>query len=179
MDAQNAPIRRRREGVDSTQFEMGQKPPIDLGEAVPGAKPPEVPAIEAIHADALVDGRAEALAFNEEPVEVMIYPSSEENAPLTVPCWVNGRGAEVFLNGKWTVMGHLPVGVKLITRRKYAEVLLRAKRDKISTEHQGTEVERPTNRVSRISSAVANIQIVNDRNPKGIEWVRRCMAQPG
>src|SRR5574343_968834 len=98
MDAQNAPIRRRREGVSSDQFEMGQKPPIDMGEALPGAKPPEVPAIEAIHAETLVDGRVEALAFNEEPVEVMVYPSSEENAPLTVPCWVNGRGAEIFQN---------------------------------------------------------------------------------
>lgn len=179
MDANNAPIRRRREGVESAQFDMGQKPPIDMGEAVPGAARPEVPAIEAVHAEALVDGRAEQLAFNEEPVEVMIYPSSEENAPLTVPCWVNGRGAEVFLNGKWQSLGHLPVGVRLITRRKYAEVLLRAKKDKISTDHQGTEVERPQNKVHRISSAVANIQIVNDRNPKGIEWVRRCMAQPG
>ena len=179
MDAQNAPIRRRQGGVDSTQFEMGQKPAIDMGEAVPGAKAPVVPAIEAIHADVLIDGRAEALAFNEEPVEVMVYPSSEENAPQSIPCWVNGRGAEVFKAGRWHTLGHLPVGVRLITRRKYAEVLLRSKKDKISTDHQGTEVERPQNKVHRISSAVANIQIVSDNNPKGIEWVRRCMAQAG
>ena len=187
MDANNAPIRRRREGVESAKFEMGQKPPIDMGEAVPGAARPEVPAIEAVHAEALIDGRAEQLAFGkmterdvvDEVVNMEVYPSSEENAPLTVPCWVNGRGAEVFLNGKWQSLGHLPVGVRLITRRKYAEVLLRAKKDKITTDHQGTEVERPQNKVHRISSAVANIQIVNDRNPKGIEWVRRCMAQPG
>lgn len=179
MDAQNAPIRRRREGVSSDQFDLGQKSPIDMGEAVPGAGRPEVPAIEAIHAEALIDGRAEALAFNEEPVEVMVYPSSEENAPLTVPCWVNGRGAEVYQNGRWNVLGFLPVGVRLITRRKYAEVLLRAKKDKISTDHQGTEVERPQNKVHRVSSAVANIQVIRDNNPKSVEWVRRCMAQPG
>ena len=179
MDAQNAPIRRRRAGVESAEFPMGQKDDIDLGEATPGAARPEVPAIEAIHAEALIDGRAEQLAFNEEPVEVMVYPSSEENAPLTVPCWVNGRGAEVFQNGRWNVLGFLPVGVNVITRRKYAEVLLRAKKDKISTDHQGTEVERPQNKVRRVSSAVANIQVITDRNPRGIEWVRRCMAQPG
>jgi len=179
MDAQNAPIRRRQASVESTQFPLGQKDPIDMGEALPGAKAPEVPAIEAIHAEALVDGRAEALAFNEEPVEVMVYPSSEENAPLTVPCWVNGRGAEVFQNGRWNVLGFLPVGLRVITRRKYAEVLLRAKKDKISTDHQGTEVERPQNKVHRVSSAVANIQVITDKNPKGVEWVRRCMAQPG
>lgn len=174
MDAQNAPIRRRMPGTSSESFPMGQKEDIDL----PDGKTPEVPPIDAIHADALVDGRAEALAFNEEPVEIMIYPSSEENAPLTVPCWVNGRGAEVLMGSRWVPMGHLPVGQQLVTRRKYAEVLLRAKRDKVSTDHQGTEVERPQNKVHRISSAVANIQIVRDNNPKGIEWVRRCMAQP-
>ncbi len=178
MDAQNAPIRRRRQGVDSTNFDMGQKDDINLGDAAPGAEPPKVPPIEAIHAETLVDGRLEALAFNEEPVEIMIYPSSEENAPLSVPVWVNGRGAEVLMQNKWYPMGHLPVGQRLVTRRKYAEVLLRAKRDKVSTEHQGTEVERPQNRVSRVSSAVANISVLRDDNPKGIEWMRRCMAQP-
>lgn len=175
MDAINAPVRRRRQETSSANFEMGQKPDIDMD----AETAPEVPDIEAIHAETLVNGHAETLKFNEEPVEVVIYPSQEENAPRTVDCWVNGRGAEVFMNGKWVVLGCLPVGVNVITRRKYAEVLLRAKRDRVTTEHQGTEVERPHNTVRRISSAVANIQIVSDRNPKGIEWVRRCMAQPG
>ena len=80
MDAANVPTRRRASGVESTNFDMGQKPSIDLSLD----KAPEVPAIEAIHADALVDGKAEALAFNEEPVEIMIYPSAETNAPLVV-----------------------------------------------------------------------------------------------
>lgn len=175
MDAANVPTRRRASGVESTNFDMGQKPSIDLSLD----KTPEVPAIEAIHADALVDGKAEALAFNEEPVEIMIYPSAETNAPLVVDCWVNGRGAEIFTNGKWVQAGCLPVGMNVITRRKYAEVLMRAKRDTISTQHEDAVVERPKNVVNRSSSAVANLQIVRDNNPKGIEWVRRLMAQPG
>ena len=175
MDAMNAPIRRKKSGVNSTDFEMGQKPNIELTLD----KTPEVPQIEAIHASTLVDGKVEALAFNEEPIEVLIYPSSEENAPLVVDCWVNGRGAEVFTNGAWHSMGCLPVGIRVITRRKYAEVLLRAKRDKIQTHHEDSTVERPKNTVTRVSSSVANIQVVHDNNPKGIEWVRRMMAQPG
>lgn len=69
--------------------------------------------------------------------------------------------------------------MNVITRRKYAEVLMRAKRDTISTQHEDAVVERPKNVVNRSSSAVANLQIVRDNNPKGIEWVRRLMAQPG
>ena len=107
----------------------------------------------------------------------MIYPSSEENAPKAIECWVNGKGAELYNDGKWHTIGAIPVGFNVITRRKYAEVLLRARRDKVMTMHDGTEVERPQNRVSRSSSAVANIQIVTDNNPRGIEWLRRCMAQ--
>lgn len=174
MEASNVPVRRARKEIGNNDFEMGQKPDIEMGD-----EKPVVPAIEAIHADTLVNGRLEQLAFNEEPIEVMIYPSSEENAPNVVDCWVNGKGAEVFQGGKWHVLGCLPVGVRVITRRKYAEVLLRAKRDKIQTHHEGSEVERPNNRVSRTSSAVANIQIVHDNNPKGVEWVRRLLGQPG
>ena len=174
MDAINAPIRRRKY-AESTNFDMGQKPDIDMGLD----KEPKVPPIESIHAEALNDGNLEALKFNEEPVEVMVYPSSEENAPKAIECWVNGKGAELFNDGKWHTIGAIPVGFNVITRRKYAEVLLKARRDKITTSHDGTEVERPNNRVIRGSSAVANIQIVTDNNPRGMEWLRRCMAQAG
>lgn len=175
MDAQNVPVRRQRKETVSGDFPMGQKPDIDL----PEDRRPEVPDVEAVHAEALLNGQPAKLAFNEEAIEIIIYPSQEANAPTSVPCWVNGRGAEVFINGGWHALGYLPVGKRLITRRKFAEVLLSAKRDMIKTVHEGSEVERPNNRISRISSAVANIVVTHDANPKGVEWIRRLMGQPG
>ena len=46
---------------------------------------------------------ADQLKMAEDPVTIIIHPSQEKNPPQVVDCWVNGRGAEVFVNGKWTV----------------------------------------------------------------------------
>lgn len=111
--------------------------------------------------------RLERLAMGEDPVTIIINPSNEENAPTSYPCWVNGKGAEVFLNGEWLPITYLPVGVELVTRRKYVEVLARAKTDNIRTVHDSANVERPRNRIERTTSAVANFTVLEDKNPRG------------
>lgn len=112
----------------------------------------------------------ELLKMGDDPVTIMINPSNEENAPQSYPCWVNGKGAEVFLNGQWVIATYLPVGIELTTKRKYVEVLARAKTDNIRTEHEGANVERPRNTVRRTTSAVANFTVIEDRNPRGPAW---------
>ena len=72
------------------------------------------------------------LAFMEEPVTIRLEPSAEKNAPAWFPASVNGEGAEVLQpDGRWLHMaeGYLPVGRRVTTKRKYVEVLLRAKID--------------------------------------------------
>lgn len=113
---------------------------------------------------------AERLAMGEDAVTIMINPSNEENAPTSYPVWVNGKGGEVFLNGQWLPMTYLPVGVELITKRKYVEVLARAKTDNIRTVHDSANVERPRNTVQRTTSAVANFTVLEDKNPRGPAW---------
>src|SRR4051812_48246014 len=71
---------------------------------------------------------ADALAFFEEPVTIIINPSTEKNAARHVPVWVNGKGCEVWnnqING-WFEMAYIPVGQPLTIKRKYLEVLVRA-----------------------------------------------------
>lgn len=113
---------------------------------------------------------AERLAMGEDPVTIIINPSNEENAPTSYPAWVNGKGAEVFLNGQWTPITYLPVGLELTTKRKYVEVLARAKTDNIRTVHDSANVERPRNLIHRTTSAVANFTIIEDKNPRGPAW---------
>lgn len=113
---------------------------------------------------------AERLKMGEDPVTIMINPSNEENAPTSYPCWVNGKGAEIFLNGAWLPITYLPVGVELVTKRKYVEVLARAKTDNIKTVHDSANVERPRNQIQRTTSAVANFTVLEDRNPRGAAW---------
>lgn len=121
----------------------------------------------------------EALAFAEEPVKIVLNPSSEKNAATSFPVWVNGKGAEVFQNGRWDEIGYLPVGRPIIIKRKVLEVIIRAKLDAVTTTHDDATVERPINRINRATSAVHSYSILEDKNPMGqawaIEMIRRNM----
>lgn len=110
----------------------------------------------------------ERLAMGEEPVLIRIEPSTDQNAPHSYYCAVNGKGAECMgPDGQWRSIDWVPVGVELTMKRKYVEVLVRAKRDRVTTEHDGPQVADPRNRIVRQTSAVANVVILEDQNPRG------------
>lgn len=113
------------------------------------------------------------LAFMEEPVTIRLEPSSDKNAAGAFPVWCNGRAAEVFINGRWHEYsgGYLPVGQVLTTKRKYLEVIIRAKIDTVHTKIQEMDSERPHNRIDRFTSPVHSFSIIEDRNPGGAQWV--------
>lgn len=112
------------------------------------------------------------LAFMEEPVTIRLEPSAEKNAAGAFPLWVNGKPAEVYQNGRWDEIGYLPVGVVLVTKRKYLEVIIRAKVDTVHTQVQNMDSERPNNVVQRFTSPVHSFSILEDRNPRGTAWVQ-------
>lgn len=111
------------------------------------------------------------LAFNEEPVTIRIEPSAEKNAALWHPIWCNGKGCEVWHAGQWREMTYLPVGQVMIVKRKYVEILLRAKTDTVQTMVAETPGEDPRNTVRRFTSAVVSFSIISDKNPLGAAWV--------
>jgi hypothetical protein len=124
---------------------------------------------------------AAALAFMEEPITIRIEPSDEENAPIVVDCWVNGKGAEVLdsLTGKWMEINCLPIGGPIITKRKYVEVLARSRSDRVvanevdnrpAPNKDGWKVERRSLRKTLFS-------VIHDPNPKGAEWLTRLYAE--
>ena len=115
------------------------------------------------------------LAFNEEPVTIRLEPSTDKNAATWFPIWVNGKGAEVLINDKWVEFGHLPVGVTLVVKRKYVEVILRAKIDTVTTEvaeNRSTDsADNMENKVKRFTSALHSFSILYDKNPLGAAWL--------
>ncbi len=114
------------------------------------------------------------LAFNEEPVTIRLEPSTDKNAATWFPIWVNGKGAEVFINDKWVAFGYLPVAVPLVVKRKYVEVILRAKIDNVTTEVLETKTDAANdreNRVKRFTTAVHSFSILHDKNPLGNAWL--------
>lgn len=117
------------------------------------------------------DDYLDQLAFNEEPVTIHIQPSAEKNAATAIPVWVNGKGCEVFLANSWIECPYLPVNTKITLKRKYLEVLVRAKVDVVSTEILDAQGERPENKINRFTSAVASFSVIEDKNPKGTGWL--------
>lgn len=116
--------------------------------------------------------QAKELAFMEEPVTVRLEPSAEKNAATTFPVWVNGKPAEVFQNGRWMELGYLPIGMPFTTKRKYLEVIVRAKIDKIDTEVKDKDSETPNNVIKRFTIAASAFSVLEDKNPRGASWLQ-------
>lgn len=176
-DALNTPVRRAAPEKFSGDTKIIQKPDI------------VVPSEGALNREQIIESidtpvseladYTKQLAFNEEPVTVMVHPKQEKNPPIVIDCWVNGKGAEILMNGKWVVFNCLPIGKAVTTKRKYVEVLLRSKLDTINTNHEDANVENPRNVINRSTSSNALLSIIEDKNPLGSAWLSSLMAQPG
>ena len=173
-DAVHAPVTRRsRREINTADMEIGQRAPIILKADEEIDRENIIQPVDS----PLTDDYTQALAMAEEPVTIFINKSAEKFAPLTVDCWVNGKGAEVMANGKWTEFGWLPVSKAVTTKRKYVEVLARSKTDTITTEHGTTNDENPENKVLTSSSMKAQFSVLHDPNPMGHVWLQRLMAE--
>lgn len=117
------------------------------------------------------------LAFNEEPVTIRIEPSADKHAATAHPVWVNGKGAEVFQNGRWDEIGYLPVARVLTIKRKYVAVLAGAKFDRINTEVVEKEGNDPYNTIQRFTSASVAFSVLEDKNPKGRAWLTELIRR--
>lgn len=107
------------------------------------------------------------IAFMEEPVTIRIMSSGGENPVSHYPVWVNGRGAEVLINGQWRTMTYLPVEQEITIKRKYVSVLARSKQDRIETDILDRQADNPRNIVNRRTSATCNFMVLHDPSPRG------------
>jgi hypothetical protein len=113
----------------------------------------------------LSDDRAAELAFMEEKVEVMVHESTDENAenPVTVAC--NGVN-QFFVRG-----------MPQVVKRKYVEILARAKTTAISTREARDYAGDLTTQISKSTALRYPFSIVRDENPKGATWLRSILSQ--
>lgn len=119
------------------------------------------------------------LAFNEEPVTILIDQPIGDFSPQTQDCWCNGKPPELFINGKWYPKAAIPLGIEVTTKRKYVEIMLRAKPYNVRTSHdQQTESNpNPENYVKRTASRAVNMSIIGDTSSKAREWQQRIMRE--
>lgn len=171
MEPVTPPVRRNRRELHMGDINIEQKASI-------GSIDDHKPDIILAEPDTSLD-YLDLLAFNEEPVTIRLEPTPEKFASRWVPCWVNGKGAEVLVNGKWIEFGYLPVSQPLTIKRKYVEVLIRSKRDTIQTTVIERDNEDPQNMIERSTSSTAMFSVLEDRNPKGADWATELRRRAG
>lgn len=109
--------------------------------------------------------KAEALAFNEEKIVIMIHESTDPNAENPVPLGNNGR--MVYLNR----------GEEYRISRKYAERLCLAKAHGVRTAEVRDANGDRTTKVVRTAALAYPFSVLQDNNPKGREWLQSLMQQ--
>jgi len=148
--------------LSTNDFQVGQESTLVMptGDLIR----PDEPTIE-IPDGPTINEYAKALAFNEEPVTVMVHETSQENEAPLVDVYVNGI-AQFF-----------PRGEPVTCKRKYVEGLVRAKPVAISTDVRERNSENPQNIINRRSALRYPFSVIEDRNPNGAAWLRKILAE--
>lgn len=109
--------------------------------------------------------KAAVLAFMEEPVTVEVATSSDKFAEPIVEVWNDGR-AQRFPRG-------LPITVK----RKFVEVLARAKPDGFGNQEFQDAEGNMNFRYPKRTSLKYPFRVVRDDNPRGAKWLTDLLAE--
>lgn len=113
----------------------------------------------------LPTSKVELEAFMNEEVTILVAESADENDPAMVDVGVNGRRQFIMR------------GMEQRVRRKFVEVLARAKRadyDQVTLDPRDGEA---VNRLRRRNALRYPFQIIEDRNPNGRAWLRGVLAE--
>lgn len=108
---------------------------------------------------------ADQLAFLEEPVEVMVAEPQDEKESNLVQLFVQGRSQMII------------PGQPIVIKRKYLEVLARAKQIRYKPVVKINDLTgAPVNMMIPRLVLRYNFSVIQDKNPKGAEWLRRILA---
>jgi hypothetical protein len=103
-------------------------------------------------------------AFMEEQVLVRVAPSSSKDDPKIVEVWNDGR-PQRMIRGEWTIV-----------RRKYVEVLARAKPFGVTTPETIDANGDRTTRIDTHNGTMYPFEM-RDKNPIGPAWLARILAE--
>lgn len=150
--------------VDTNERKVGQDTSYTLPASGPVDREEFSDQFEIVE-EALPKDKLNDMAFFEEPVEVLIFESTNPNVdPIVRLC--NG-GSNQFV-----VRGH-PTWI----RRKYLEVLARAKSESITTEECLDMNGNKTTRIRKHQGAAFGFTVQKDPNPNGTDWLRGILSQ--
>lgn len=108
----------------------------------------------------------ELVAFMEEEVEVVILDSEKDNAEQVIHLCHNGRNQFMLR------------GVKTRIKRKFLDILARAKTEIVRTPEVIDSSGNNTRSIKLSSTLCYPFQVISDRNPMGRDWLERVIAEP-
>lgn len=117
------------------------------------------------------------LAFMADWITIRLEASGAENAPDTFAVWVNGRGAEVMMNGRPVIWTHLPVGPEITVRRSVVEIIARSKTMRVQTDHTGEPFRQLANKTNRNIAQNQPFSILHDPSPRGRAWATEMVRR--
>lgn len=163
--------------LDSRSVTPEQKPPIHMPEiSEPFTYSPD----DIVHEQVLDMNRLEALAFNEEPVKILIHRNTDGlSAKTTDYIAVNGVPAEMLFRNGWVPIGYLPRGVSFITKRKYISVLAASRLENIKANYIERDNQNPENYVERTTVHPVAFSMLEDKNPRGAAWLVSLLDKNG
>lgn len=118
------------------------------------------------------------LAFYEEPLTIIINPSTHKNAASIFENWSGGIGAEMLINNQWLIIKDLPVGKPITIKRKIVEQIIRARVMGVQTVHEEPPTPSPRNEIVRTASHVHSFSILKDSSPRSQEWLEMAYSRP-
>lgn len=109
-------------------------------------------------------GHLETLAFMEERVLVRVHETTEPHAEKFIEVYNDGK-LQIFVRGEW-----------IIAKRKYVEVLARAKPFSVTTPEAVDGRGNATRRIDRHVGQRYQFEM-RDKNPKGAAWLNAIMME--
>ena len=144
--------------METSEQSIGQDTPLEI--SATGDASIEKPDIEIIDGPSL-----DAAAFMEEPVKVMVHESTDPNEVPVPYVGVNGRN-QFFIRGK-----------EQTVKRKFVEVLARAKLTRYKTEIINDAQGNVRQRMIPATGLRYPFSVVEDKNPNGHAWLKKVLAE--
>ena len=104
-------------------------------------------------------------AFMNEPVTIVVNPPNDADEPMLVQVGVNGTNQ------------FIPRGEAIAVKRKYVEVLARAKRTDFAQNLDERQGEQSFNQVRTMHSLRFPFSVIRDPNPNGGAWLTGVLAE--
>lgn len=113
----------------------------------------------------LPKGALDMEAFMNEKVTILVNPPNDADEPMLVQVGVNG------------VNQFIPRGEPIAVKRKYVEVLARAKRTDFAQTLDERLGEQGFNKLRSMHSLRFPFSVVSDPNPNGSAWLTGVLAE--